>query len=115
MLLLINSYFFFSEAAFSIECALTKPQQANLVVILTSLFLLSSLTLTTITVGWAMTFTVNWLFHFFRWGLAYLGMQNSTCRVVIDDTIEYHSTGYKRIADVYWLFDPLEPVSTQGV
>jgi hypothetical protein len=67
-----------------------------------------------------MSFTVNRLSHFLkysplsarevllaaiRWGLAYMGMQNATCRLVIDDTMEHHSKGCKTIANVYWLFD----------
>jgi hypothetical protein len=111
---------FVSEAVSSLECKLTKTQQATLAILLTSLFLLSSLTLTTIAAGWLMTFTVNRLSHFLkyspisasivllaaiRWGLTYMGMQNATCRLIIDDTMEHHSKGCKTIANVYWLFD----------
>ena len=112
--------FFVSQAVSSLECKLTKTQQATLAILLTSLFLLSSLTLTTIAAGWLMTFTVNRLSHFLKysplsartvllaaikWGLAYMGMQNATCRLVIDDTMEHHSKGCRTIANVYWLFD----------
>jgi hypothetical protein len=111
---------FVSEAVFSLECKLTKTQQATLAVLLSSLFLLGSLTLTTIVAGWLMTFTVNRLSHFLKysplsasivllaaikWGLAYMGMQHATCRLVIDDTMEHHSKGCRTIANVYWLFD----------
>jgi DDE superfamily endonuclease len=112
--------FFVSEAVSSLECKLTKTQQATLVILLTSLFLLGSLTLSTIAAGWLMSFTINRLSHFLkysplsanvvllaaiRWGLAYMGMQNATCRLIIDDTMEHHSKGCKTIANVYWLFD----------
>jgi hypothetical protein len=111
---------FVSEAVSSLECKLTKTQQATLTILLSSLFLLGSLTLSTIVAGWLMSFTVNRLSHFLkysplsarevllaaiRWGLAYMGMQNATCRLVIDDTMEHHSKGCKTIANVYWLFD----------
>ena len=111
---------FISEAISSLECKLTKTQQATLAILLSSLFLLGSLTLSTIAAGWLMTFTVNRLSHFLkysplsasvvllaaiRWGLAYMGMQKATCRLVIDDTMEHHSKGCKTIANVYWLFD----------
>jgi hypothetical protein len=111
---------FVTEAVSSLTCRLTKPQQANLAILLTSLFLLSSLGLSTIATGWLMTFTVNRLSHFLkysplsakavllaaiRWGLSYMGMSNATCRLVIDDTMEHHSKGCKTIANVYWLFD----------
>src|ERR1700738_2640918 len=111
---------FVSEAVSSLECELTKTQQANLAILLTSLFVLNSLTLTTIATGWVMIFTVNRLSHFLkysplsatgvfladiRWGLAYMGMENVTCRLIIDDTMEHHSKGCKSIANVCWLFD----------
>jgi hypothetical protein len=111
---------FVSEAVSSLECKLTKTQQTTLAILLTSLFLLGSLTLTTIVAGWLMTFTVNRLSHFLKysplsanvvllaaikWGLAYMGMQHATCRLIIDDTMEHHSKGCKTIANVYWLFD----------
>ncbi len=111
---------FVSQAVSSIYCKLNKTQQATLTILLTSLFLLGSLTLTTIATGWLMTFTVNRLSHFLkysplsatgvllaaiRWGLAYMGMQNATCKLVIDDTMEHHSKGCRTIANVYWLFD----------
>jgi hypothetical protein len=111
---------FVSEAISSLKIKLTKTQQANLAVLLTSLFLLSSLTLTTITAGWLMIFTANRLSHFLkysplsakdvllaaiRWGLSYMGMNGATCRLVIDDTMEHHSKGCRTIANVYWLFD----------
>ena len=111
---------FVSEAVSSLECKLTKTQQATLAIPLSSLFLLGSLTLTTIAAGWLMTFTVNRLSHFLKysplsatgvllaaikWGLAYMGMQHATCRLIIDDTMEHHSKGCRTIANVYWLFD----------
>lgn len=111
---------FVSEAVYSIDYKLTKTQQATLTILLTSVFLLGSLTLTTIATGWLMSFTVNRLSHFLkysplsatgvliatiRWGLAYMGMQHATCKLVIDDTMEHHSKGCKTIANVYWLFD----------
>jgi hypothetical protein len=111
---------FVTEALISLDYKLTKAQQANLAILLTSLFLLGSLTLTTIATGWLMTFTVNRLSHFLKysplsakglllavikWGLSYMGMQNATCRLVIDDTMEHHSKGCKTIANVYFLFD----------
>jgi Transposase DDE domain len=111
---------FVSEAISSLECKLTKTQQATLAVLLSSLFLLGSLTLTTIAAGWLMTFTVNRLSYFLKysplsasvvllaavkWGLAYMGMQHATCRLIIDDTMEHHSKGCRTIANVYWLFD----------
>lgn len=111
---------FVSEAVYSLECKLTKTQQATLAILLSSLFLLGSLTLTTIAAGWLMTFTVNRLSHFLKysplsasaillaavkWGLAYIGMQHATCRLIIDDTMEHHSKGCRTIANVYWLFD----------
>jgi hypothetical protein len=111
---------FVAEAVSSLECDLKKTQQATLSILLSSLFLLGSLTLSTIAAGWLMSFTVNRLSHFLkysplsasvvllaaiRWGLAYMGMQNATCRLIIDDTMEHHSKGCKTIANVYWLFD----------
>lgn len=111
---------FVAEAVSSLKCNLTKTQQATLAILLTSLFLLGSLTLSTIAAGWLMSFTVNRLSHFLkysplsastvllaaiRWGLAYMGMQHATCRLIIDDTMEHHSKGCRTIANVYWLFD----------
>lgn len=111
---------FVTEALTSVDYKLTKTQQANLAILLTSLFLLGSLTLTTIASGWLMAFTVNRLSHFLKysplsakgvllaaikWGLSYMGMQNATCRLIIDDTMERHSKGCKTIANVYFLFD----------
>jgi len=111
---------FVAEAVFSLDYRLTRPQQANLAILLTSLFLLSSLTLTTIAAGWLMTFTANRLSQFLKysplsaqgvllaaikWGLSYMGMANASCRLIIDDTMEHHSKGCKTIANVYWLFD----------
>lgn len=111
---------FVSEAVSSLKCNLTKTQQATLAILLTSLFLLGSLTLTTIAAGWLMSFTVNRLSHFLKysplsasgvllaaikWGLAYAGMETATCRLIVDDTMEHHSKGCRTIANVYWLFD----------
>jgi hypothetical protein len=111
---------FVSEAVYALDYKLTKTQQATLTILLTSVFLLGSLTLTTIATGWLMSFTVNRLSHFLkysplsatgvllaatRWGLAYMGMQHATCKLVIDDTMEHHSKGCRTIANVYWLFD----------
>ena len=111
---------FVHHAVYSLDCDLTKTQRATLVVLISSLFLLGSLTLSTIAAGWLMVFTVNRLSHFLKysplsatgvllaaikWGLAYMGMQGATCRLIIDDTMEHHSKGCKTIANVVWLFD----------
>ena len=108
------------EGVNGLDFGLTQPQKANLIRLLTAMFLLSSLSLSTVVMGWMGIISVNALSHFMsyagidghrlmdsavRFAIKAMNLKGISIRLAIDDTMEHHSKFCRCIASVYNLFD----------
>ena len=111
---------FVKEAVEGLEYKLTKPQMANLMLILTAIITCRSLCLTTLSSTMLGDRSINALSHFFTyaginakklmasavaWAIRRMSLAGVAVRLAVDDTMKHHSRGAKKIANVYWLFD----------
>jgi DDE superfamily endonuclease len=109
-----------SDGVSELDANFTKPQKTNLVRLLTAMILLSTMTLSTVAVGWLGNISVNALSHFMsysglcgstlmasavRFTIRKFGLKGVPIRLAIDDTMEHHSKFCRCIANVYNLFD----------
>lgn len=108
------------EGVNGLDIRLTKPQQNNLIRLLTAVLLLSTVTLSTVAAGWMGAISVNALSHFMgyagiqgeclmdsaiRFILRMIDLKGIAIKLAIDDTMEHHSRFCACIANVYNLFD----------
>lgn len=109
-----------TEGVDGLDIKLSKPQRNNLIRLLTAVILLSTMTLTTVAIGWMDVISVNALSHFMsysgfsgelfmtsavRFAIRAMKLEGVAIKLAIDDTMEHHSRFCKCIANVYNLFD----------
>ena len=111
---------FIKDSVENLEYKLTKPQMANLMLILTAVVICRSLCLTTLSQTLLGRRSINALSHFFSytrlnvkklmtsviaWAIRRMRLSGVSIRLAVDDTMKHHSRGAKKISNVYWLFD----------
>lgn len=115
-----KSLSFVREAVESLKEHLSICQQANMILVLTSMLLMQTLCLSTMSLAWLGKRSINALSHFFNYsgidtqylmtkaiafGKKAMSLVDMHGRLVIDDTMQHHSRGCRCIDGVYWLFD----------
>ena len=111
---------FVQDAFQRLDCKINIRQKKNLILIVTAMFLVGSMCLSTISLALVNVISTSALSHCFsysglngqslmasavKWGIRTMNIGNMSARIAIDDTMKHHSKGCRCIDGVYWLFD----------
>lgn len=117
---ILNPLSFVKEAFENLDCKINAKQRKNLVLIVTAMFLVGSMCLSTISLALMHVLSISTLSHCFsysglngeylmscaiKWGIQTMNVSGMSARIAIDDTMKHHSKRCKCIDGVYWLFD----------
>lgn len=111
---------FVQDAFNHLDYKINVCQRKNLILIVTAMFLVGSMCLSTISLALVHAVSTSTLSHCFsyaglngknlmssavKWGIHTMNIKGMSARIAIDDTMKHHSKGCRCIDSVYWLFD----------